>query len=87
MLIGQSIAPQQRNDIREFLVARPEIKQVFSLITLQMGNDIMVAVQAEMEDPEAATGLSIERINAVEAAMRAKFPEIRWSFFEPDSSA
>jgi hypothetical protein len=26
----------------------------------------------------------IEAINRVEAAMKAQFPEIRWSFFEPD---
>jgi hypothetical protein len=26
----------------------------------------------------------VEAINRVEAAMKARFPEIRWSFFEPD---
>ena len=86
MLIGQSVEPVQREAIRQFITARPEVKQVFSLITLQLGNDIMVAVQAEMADPEASTASNITRINATEAALKLAFPEIRWSFFEPDDS-
>jgi divalent metal cation (Fe/Co/Zn/Cd) transporter len=80
------VEPIQREAIRQFITGRPEIKQVFSLITLQMGNDIMVAVQAEMSDPDASTAVSIERINATEKALKVAFPEIRWSFFEPDDS-
>ena len=87
MLIGQSVEPLRREAIRQFIAARPEVKSVFSLITLQLGNDIMVAVQAEMADPEASTAVNIERINKTEAALKAAFPEIRWSFFEPDDSA
>jgi hypothetical protein len=26
----------------------------------------------------------VEAINAIEGDLKAKFPEIRWSFFEPD---
>ena len=86
LLIGQSVEPVQREAIRKFISERPEIKQVFSLITLQMGNDIMVAVQAEMTDPEASTAINIARINETEVALKAAFPDIRWSFFEPDDS-
>jgi hypothetical protein len=28
----------------------------------------------------------VRRINAVEADLRATFPDVRWSFFEPDDS-
>ena len=87
MLIGQSVEPVQREAIRKFITERPEISRVFSLITLQMGNDIMVAVQAEMADPSASTATSIARINQVESALKAAFPDVRWSFFEPDDSA
>lgn len=87
LLIGQSVAPQQREAIRQFVTARPEIRQVYSLITLQMGNDVMVAVQAEMTDPQASTADNIARINETEVALKAKFPDVRWSFFEPDNSA
>ena len=46
----------------------------------------MVAVQAEMADPEASMAVSIVRINEIEAALKAAFPDVRWSFFEPDDS-
>jgi cation diffusion facilitator family transporter len=86
MLIGQSVEPRQRQAIREFLLERPEIKSIFNLITVQLGNDIMVAVQAEMEEPQLSVAETITRINASEAALKAAFPEVKWIFFEPDDS-
>ena len=86
MLIGQSVEPLQREAIHQFITSRPEIRQVYSLITLQLGNDIMVAVQAEMAEPSASTADSIRRINEVEAALKLAFPDVMWSFFEPDDS-
>jgi cation diffusion facilitator family transporter len=86
MLIGQSVEPAKRQDIREFLLARPEIKGIFNLITIQLGNEIMVAVQAEMRDPQATVADTITRINESEAALKAAFPDVKWIFFEPDDS-
>jgi len=86
MLIGQSAEPTTRDAIQAFILARPEIKRIFSLITLQLGNDIMVAVQAEMADPTVSTAQTLLYINAIEADMRNNFPDVRWSFFEPDDS-
>ncbi len=87
MLIGQSVAPERRVEIERFISARPEVRQVFSLITLQLGNDIMLAVQAEMADTASDGASMVRQINAVEAAVKATFPEVMWSFFEPDDSA
>ena len=56
---------------------------MFNLITLQLGSEIMVAVKAQMRGNLSDRGV-VEAINAVEAAMKQRFPEIRWSFFEPD---
>ena len=83
MLIGQSIDPVQQAQIRQFLDGRPEISRVISLITLQLGNDVMVSVQALMREGNSAK-LMIDEINAVEVAMKQAFPQVRWSFFEPD---
>jgi cation diffusion facilitator family transporter len=87
MMIGQSVEPRQREAIREFLLGRPEVAEVFSLITLQLGNDTMVSVQARLRDPQASTADNIARINASEAALKQAFPDVRWCFFEPDDSA
>jgi cation diffusion facilitator family transporter len=86
LLIGQSVDPAQREAIRAFILAREEIRQVFSLITLQMGNDILVSVQAEPADMTLSTAENILRINAVEVALRQRFPEVKWCFFEMDDS-
>jgi cation diffusion facilitator family transporter len=86
MLIGQSVDAVQRQAIHDFIVARPEIKQVYSLITVQLGNDVMVAVQAEMSEPHASLADNVAKINATEAALKLAFPEVKWSFFEPDDS-
>ncbi|MET4730054.1 cation diffusion facilitator family transporter [Lysobacter enzymogenes] len=83
MLIGQSVDPLRQQQIREFLDARPEIGRVISVITLQLGNEVMVSVQAQMREEHSVSGLT-EQINTVERAMKQAFPEVRWSFFEPD---
>ncbi len=80
LLIGQSVEPELRDALRDFIAARPEVRRVFSLITLQLGPDVMLAVKAEMAP---AVDL-IAAINAVERDLKARFPAVRWSFFEPD---
>jgi len=83
LLVGQSADTEVNAAIREFLDGRPEIARVFNLITLQLGSEIMIAVKAQMRGNLSDRGV-VEAINAVEAAMKQRFPEIRWSFFEPD---
>lgn len=86
MLIGQSVDPARQQQIRDFLDGRPEIAQVISLITLQLGNEVMVSVQARMREEHSVPALT-DQINTVERAMKQAFPEVRWSFFEPDTKA
>jgi cation diffusion facilitator family transporter len=86
MLIGQSIDPAVQARMRRFLDERPEIGNVISLITLQLGNDVMVSVQAEMREEQSAKSLAMQ-INDVERALKQEFPNVRWSFFEPDVKA
>ncbi|KRA20109.1 cation diffusion facilitator family transporter [Lysobacter sp. Root604] len=86
MLIGQSVDPARQQQIRDFLNGRPEIAQVISVITLQLGNEVMVSVQARMREEHSVPALT-DQINVVERAMKQAFPEVRWSFFEPDTKA
>jgi cation diffusion facilitator family transporter len=82
MITGQSAEPAVEAAIRTFLGARPEISEVLSLLTLQMGDRVMVAVKARMN--AAGANALVDAINRVEADLRAAFPEVRWMFFEPD---
>jgi divalent metal cation (Fe/Co/Zn/Cd) transporter len=83
LLIGESAEPETVAAIRDFLAARPEVAEVYRLITLQLGLELMVAVKARMQERSDAARL-IESVNRVEAALRSAFPEVRWIFFEPD---
>ena len=82
LLIGQSAEPETEIAIRRFIEERQEVALVFSVITLQLGGSLMVAVKAHMRG-ESANEL-VASINRVEAALREAFPDIQWLFFEPD---
>ncbi|MBX3699624.1 MAG: cation diffusion facilitator family transporter [Dokdonella sp.] len=83
LLIGQSADAELRRDLRAFLDARDEIAEVYRLITLQLGPDVMVAIKARMQGAASGDEL-IAAINAVERDLKARFAQVRWSFFEPD---
>jgi cation diffusion facilitator family transporter len=84
LLIGQGVDPRRRAEMLAFLDGRQEVARVFNLATLQLGNDVMVAIKAEMSGEHGSNRGIVDAINAVERDMRQAFPEIRWSFFEPD---
>jgi cation diffusion facilitator family transporter len=84
LLIGQSVEPRELAEMEAFLRERPEVSELFSLLTMQFGPDAMVAVKARM----ARTGSEFELVNAinvVERAFRERFPQTAWLFFEPDA--
>lgn len=83
LLIGQSAEPEIRGEICNQLNRMDEIDQLFNVITLQMGDDVMVAVKARMVETGSVERL-IDDINRCEAELRRQFPKIRWIFFEPD---
>ena len=85
LLIGQGMEPRRRDELMSFLKNRPEVAEVLNLITLQMGPDVMVAVKARMV-PITSDRKLIDAINVVEAAMKAEFGDVKWSFFEPDNA-
>jgi cation diffusion facilitator family transporter len=84
MLIGQSADPNVNAAIKGFLEQRPDVARVFSLITLQLGNDLMVAVKAQLNQSSVAKE---DVINAIEKELKRQFPQVKWSFFEPDNAA
>jgi hypothetical protein len=61
------------------------VAEVLNLITLQMGPDVMVAVKARMQRTSGDQALIVS-INTVEAALKARFTDVKWSFFEPDNA-
>ena len=57
---------------------------MFNLITLQLGNDLMVSIKARPSTPGRSASEIMKSMNAVEAELRRRYPQVRWSFLEPD---
>jgi cation diffusion facilitator family transporter len=83
LITGQSAEPHVEAEIRRFLDSQPEIDRIYSVITMQFGAQIMVAIKARMMESRDAQRL-IASINTLEAEIRKRFPAVRWMFFEPD---
>jgi len=84
LLIGQSADPSVVRQMREFLAGQPEVQNLFNLLTVHFGPDLMVAVKAQLTEQPSGDDM-VRAINRIEAAFRQRFPEVRWLFFEPDN--
>lgn len=86
LIVGESVAPEVRDELRCFVEAQPEVDHVFRIITLAWGEKMVVAVKARMTDAPTMSGEAlVEAINAVEARVQERFPSAQWVFFEPDT--
>jgi len=85
LIVGESVAPEMRKDIEDFVAAQPEVAEVLNVITLAWGAKAVIAVKARMADMDTITGTQmVNRINLVEERMQQRWPNARWVFFEPD---
>ncbi|HJV49993.1 MAG TPA: cation diffusion facilitator family transporter [Noviherbaspirillum sp.] len=86
MITGESAAPEVHAEIKAHIEARPEVERVLNLITLQWGEQLMIAVQAKMR-PQPSDRALVDAINAVEDSLQTRWPQAKWCFFEPDFDA
>ena len=83
MIVGESADPLVHAEIERFVAVRPEVDAVLNLITLQWGERVVVAAKVRMRESSDAARL-VEHINACEVALKQRFPQVAWIFFEPD---
>jgi len=83
LLLGKSAEPDLRRAIDEFIAADPSIEQLLNTITLQFGPKVLLAAKIRMR-PDLTIAQAAECINALERELKTKFPDIGWSFIEPD---
>ncbi len=83
LLVGRSADPDIQEAIDAIIDAQEAIEFCFNTITMQFGPDTMLAAKIKMR-----SGLSIdeavESINALERELKARVPNLRWCFVEPD---
>jgi cation diffusion facilitator family transporter len=83
LLVGQGVEAPVRAAMVAHLEADPAVASVLELLTLHMGPEVMVAVKARMREHASQAAL-VDAINDAEASFKARFPQARWIFFEPD---
>jgi cation diffusion facilitator family transporter len=83
LIVGRSAEDDLQEALRAEISGDPHIEQLLNAITVQLGPQVMLAVKVRLK-----SGVSIEtavdHLNALEKRIKAKFPEIAWSFIEPD---
>jgi cation diffusion facilitator family transporter len=84
LLVGQSAEAPVREAIQAYIGMALSVEEVLNVITLHFGDDVMVAVKARFKETHSVGQLAAE-INALEAAMKQEFPQVKWIFFEPDT--
>ena len=83
LLLGRSADPDLVEAIAELIGAEQDIDEVFNVLTLQMGEKVMLAAKIRMRHDLTVTGAG-RKINTLEKALKDRFPEIGWCFIEPD---
>ena len=86
LLVGEAADPALIRSFEELAELDPNVDRVLNVLTLQQGpGEIIVAAKLQFR-PGMDTDALVEAINAFERALKAKVPEVRWSFIEPDNT-
>ena len=83
LLLGRSADPDVVEAIAALIDADEDVREVFNVITLQMGAKVMLAAKIGMRHDLTVT-VACRKINALEKNLKDQFPEIGWCFIEPD---
>lgn len=84
LLLGQSVEPMVLEQMQAFLREHNDVEQLYSLITLHMGRDVMVSMKLKMREFSDQQQM-VTAINRLEVTFKQAFPQVVWSFVEPDN--
>ncbi len=85
LLLGEAALPEERDAIRDAIVAPDEVTAVHELLTMAIGPDhLLVAARADFDDE--LSGREIEAVSArIDRAVRDAVPAVRQLFLDPTS--
>ena len=87
LLIGEGVDPQTLDSLRAIAAADAAVQQVKKSLTMHFGpHEVLLAIDIEFKQHLSAMEIA-EAINRVEAAIRARHPEIRHIFIEAKALA
>jgi cation diffusion facilitator family transporter len=85
LLIGQSVDPNDRAALRDFLSDSPLVEHTYEIKTLSLGNSkALLLIRARFKETENALKL-LDNINDLEKGLHAAFPQFEMIFVEPDN--
>jgi len=82
LLVGRSADPEIQEAIEEVIAEQDSIVHVFNTITIQYGPDTMLAAKIKLKD--GITIAAVQDINELERKLKARIPNLKWLFIEPD---
>jgi cation diffusion facilitator family transporter len=84
LLLGEAASPGTQQAIREAVAASPDLRRLIHLRTLHLGPDELLVVAKVEFDPSLDLAVLARGIDAAEAPIRARVPEARLIFLEPN---
>lgn len=83
LLVGRSADPDIQSAIDDIIAEQDGIEHVFNTITMQFGPDTMLAAKIKMRG-DMTIDAAVASINALERELKARVPNLKWLFIEPD---
>jgi cation diffusion facilitator family transporter len=83
LLVGRSADPDIQATIDAIIDEQEEIEYCFNTITMQFGPDTMLAAKIKIRS-ELSIDEAVDSINALERELKARVPNLKWCFVEPD---
>lgn len=83
LLIGRSADPETVDKISAIIARDPDVLELFSAVTMQMGPKAMLAIKIRMRE-SMPVGEAARAINELERNIKAAIPDIGWCFVEID---
>jgi len=83
LLVGRSADPDIQSAIDDIIAEQDGIERVFNTITMQLGPDTMLAAKIKMRG-DMTIDAAVASINALERELKARVPNLKWLFIEPD---
>jgi cation diffusion facilitator family transporter len=82
LLIGEAARPEQRERLREVIIAHPEVEEVLELLTMHLGpNALLVAVRLDLQDD--LTAAEVEHLsNQIDRELREAVSEVSQVFLD-----
>src|SRR5262249_46453115 len=85
LLLGESITAEMRTEVTTLIETTPGVQKVTQLLSMHLGPSAIVMALKVRVDPQTRVHTLEKIIDDLEERVRAKYPEMKQIFVEPDS--